>query len=152
MNSGEQLSDDDLGLRGEARRTASALLKLAVLAGIAAGGVWAYARVEKRRTVRKQTAAEVKAAIDRLAAGTWFRTRNDTTPPSLSAAPPTMRGSPRSPLHELREIDATAARVTNDGLRHLAKPYKAAPSADSRPLVEANGPIPTRATDMCQLL
>src|SRR5689334_6581714 len=68
MNSGEQLSDDDLGLRGEARRTASALLKLAVLAGIAAGGLWAYARVEKRRTVRKQTTAEGKAAIDRLAA------------------------------------------------------------------------------------
>jgi hypothetical protein len=69
MNSGEQLSDDDIGLRSASRRGASALLKLAVLVGIMAGGVWAYVRLEKRRAVREPTAEQNSAVARLFAAG-----------------------------------------------------------------------------------
>src|SRR5262245_40763044 len=68
MNRHEQHSDDDIGLRSAARRAASVLLKFAVLVGIVAVGVWACARVEKRRALREQMTAEQKAAVDRLVA------------------------------------------------------------------------------------
>ena len=67
MTDSERVSDD-FSLRGEVRRVASALLKLAILVGIVAGGVWAYVRVDKRRAGREQSAAEQKAAVGRLVA------------------------------------------------------------------------------------
>jgi len=94
MNTGEQLSDDDMGLRSAARGAASALLKLAVVVGVVAGGVWAYARVEKRRAVPEQMTAEQKAAVDPLGAaggdGVSHEGRFNASPDI--AAPPTATG------------------------------------------------------------
>jgi hypothetical protein len=124
MSGGEQLSDDDIGLRSAARRVASALLKFAVLVGIVAGGVWAYAHVEKWRAVREQSAAEQKAAVDRLVAagGDGASHEGRLISANFTRRPADDEGfAALAWFTSLREIDARPAlRVTNDGLRHLA--------------------------------
>jgi hypothetical protein len=121
MNSGEQVSDD-MGLRGELRLAGSALLKLAVLVGIVAGGMWAYARLEKRRSVREQM-AEQNSAVDRLfaAGGNVLSHEGRFITANFTRRPADDEGfAALAWFTTVREIDATAARVTNEGLRHLA--------------------------------
>jgi len=118
MTGDQLLSDDESGWRDGVRRLASLLLKIAVLAGLVAGGVWAFARLELRRASHERTAAVHRLTSTGVVAG-WTgeqcvsarfdRPADDEALAALSWST------------TVREVEAPFSKLSNDGLKHLAK-------------------------------
>jgi hypothetical protein len=117
MSSGEQIADD-FGLRRAAYRSASALLKLALLVGIVAGGVWIFWRVGIERTLHEETVAR-----NRLEAAGGVLIPGEVRYEVANFRPAAADDEGFAALAwftTVREVEAPLARVTSDGLRHLA--------------------------------
>jgi hypothetical protein len=123
MSGNEQVSDDDAEWRDWVRRVVAGIVLLGIL--IAAGGVWAYRRLEERRVFQERTAAAERLLAAGAQAdfdGVKFTKILYGGRPADDEAFTILTG-----FTAARAVEAAGARVTNDGLRPLMELIKGVP-------------------------
>ncbi|HTK78096.1 MAG TPA: hypothetical protein VL371_22710, partial [Gemmataceae bacterium] len=117
MSAGEQLPDDDTEWRDRVRRVVVCTLVLGILA--AAGGVWAYRRLEERRVIQEGAAA----ALRLKAAGAQAEFDGEKFTKVLYGGRPAddEAFAILNRFTAARAVEAAVARVTNEGLRPLVE-------------------------------